>query len=75
MECSEAEQILRNLSSVASRFGLPDEGRALARCVRIPKFEEASKSGNEEHNTVESDEDEAFHFDRLARLVCLMIFG
>lgn len=33
VEIAEAEQILRNLSSVASRFGLPDEGRALARCV------------------------------------------
>ena len=30
----EVEQILRNLSTaLASRFGLPDEGRALARCV------------------------------------------
>ena len=30
----KVEQILRNLSTaVASKFGLPDEGRALARCV------------------------------------------
>ena len=34
---SEVEQILRNLSAaVASRFGLPDEGRALARCAPRP---------------------------------------
>ncbi|CAE7509656.1 relA [Symbiodinium microadriaticum] len=34
VEIAEVEQILRNLSAaVASRFGLPDEGRALARCA------------------------------------------
>ncbi|CAE6924315.1 RIOK1 [Symbiodinium natans] len=34
VEIAEVEQILRNLSTaVASRFGLPDEGRALARCA------------------------------------------
>ncbi|CAJ1338953.1 unnamed protein product [Effrenium voratum] len=34
VEIAEVEQMLRNLSAaLASRFGLPDEGRALARCA------------------------------------------
>ena len=36
----QVEQMLRNLSAaLASRFGLPDEGRALARCARTQEMD------------------------------------
>eukprot|EP00434_Breviolum_minutum_P004954 symbB.v1.2.004370.t1/scaffold240.1/size264318/26 len=60
VEIAEVEQMLRNLSSaVASRFGLPDEGRALARCaldLHVPLahglgFDALANSGSNERLT------------------------
>lgn len=60
VEIAEVEQMLRNLSSaVASRFGLPNEGRALARCaldLHVPLahglgFDALANSGSNERLT------------------------